>query len=414
MFTTRKTLVSGTAIAAALTLAACGSSTPAASSTSSSSSSSSSSAASSAPVAGASSAASSAPAAGSSSAASSMAPPSSMAPASSMSPASSTVASSAPSSAGGLTPLADGAGAGKKVVYVPGLTGVPFYSSVSCSAAAEAKRLGADFTTQGDPTFAVDKQTAIINSLVASKPDAIMISITDPKAMIVPLKQAKDAGIKIIGIDGDLIDESVMETNIQSDNIKGGALAADRLGDVMGGEGSALMVDNNTGSLIGAARQKGFQDEMKAKFPKIKVLEPQYSTGAADKATAIISAALTNNPDIKGVYTLATNNTQGAVTGIREAGKTGKVKLVGYDTSDPIIKATKEKAVDGLVVQYPLGEGVLGVQSAITLIKGGTVPQPGHPVPHGHPGERRQPRGCEVHLQGQLLIEPGSVHRSRT
>ncbi len=369
MFTTRKTLVSGAAIAAALTLAACGSSTPAASSTSSSSSSSSSSAASSAPVAGASSAASSAPAAGSSSAASSMAP------ASSMSPASSTVASSAPSSAGGLTPLADGAGAGKKIVYVPGLTGVPFYSSVSCGAAAEAKRLGADFTTQGDPTFAVDKQTAIINSLVASKPDAIMISITDPKAMIVPLKQAKDAGIKIIGIDGDLIDESVMETNIQSDNIRGGALAADRLGDVMGGEGSALMVDNNTGSLIGAARQKGFQDEMKAKFPKIKVLEPQYSTGAADKATAIISAALTNNPDIKGVYTLATNNTQGAVTGIREAGKTGKVKLVGYDTSDPIIKATKEKAVDGLVVQYPLGEGVLGVQSAITLIKGGTVPR---------------------------------------
>jgi len=290
-------------------------------------------------------------------------------------PASGSASGSAPSSAGGLAPLADNAGSGKKIVYVPGLTGVPFYSSVSCGAAAEAKRLGATFTTQGDPTFAVDKQTAIINSLVASKPDAIMISITDPKAMIVPLKQAKDAGIKIIGIDGDLIDESVMATNIQSDNIKGGALAADRLGEVMSGEGSALMVDNNTGSLIGAARQKGFADEMKAKFPKIKVLEPQYSTGAADKATAIISAAVTNNPDIKGVYTLATNNTQGAVVGIREAGKTGKVKLVGYDTSDPIIKATKEKAVDGLVVQYPLGEGVLGVQTAITLINGGTVPR---------------------------------------
>lgn len=362
MFTTRKSLVTGAAVAAALALAACGSSTPAATSSNST-------------ISSSSSEVSSAPTAGSSDTSSSAGGGDSSGAMSSGSAASGSDPGGAAGSAGGLAPLADNAGSGKKIVYVPGLTGVPFYSSVSCGAAAEAKRLGATFTTQGDPTFAVDKQTAIINSLVASKPDAIMISITDPKAMIVPLKQAKDAGIKIIGIDGDLTDESVMATNIQSDNIKGGALAADRLGEVMGGAGSALMVDNNTGSLIGAARQKGFADEMKIKFPKIKVLEPQYSTGAADKATAIISAAITNNPEITGVYTLATNNTQGAVIGIREAGKTGKVKLVGYDTSDPIIKATKEKAVDGLVVQYPLGEGVLGVQSAITLINGGTVPR---------------------------------------
>lgn len=362
MFTTRKSLVTGAAVAAALAMTACGSSTPAATSSNST-------------ISSSSSEASSAPSAGSSDTSSSAGGGDSSGAMSSGSAASGSDTGGAAGSAGGLAPLADNAGAGKKIVYVPGLTGVPFYSSVSCGADAEAKRLGAAFTTQGDPTFAVDKQTAIINSLVASKPDAIMISITDPKAMIVPLKQAKDAGIKIIGIDGDLTDESVMATNIQSDNIKGGALAADRLGEVMGGAGSALMVDNNTGSLIGAARQKGFADEMKTKFPKIKVLEPQYSTGAADKATAIISAAITNNPEITGVYTLATNNTQGAVIGIREAGKTGKVKLVGYDTSDPIIKATKEKAVDGLVVQYPLGEGVLGVQSAITLINGGTVPR---------------------------------------
>ncbi len=284
-------------------------------------------------------------------------------------------AASSGATAGGLAPLADGAGAGKKIVYVPGLTGVPFYSSVSCGAAAEAKRLGATFTTQGDPTFAVDKQTAIVNSLVASKPDAIMISITDPKAMIVPLQQAKDAGIKIIGIDGDLTDTSVMATNIQSDNIRGGALAADQLGQVMGGSGSVVTIDNATGSLISGARVKGFNDEMKSKYPNIKLLGVQYSANSSDKAASIASAAITNNPDVKGIYAVETNNTQGAVTGIREAGKTGSVHLVGYDTSDPIIKALKAKEVDGLVVQYPLGEGTLGVQSAITLLHGGTVPR---------------------------------------
>ena len=279
------------------------------------------------------------------------------------------------SSGGGLASLADGAGKGKKIVYVPGLTGVPFYSSVSCGAGQEAKRLGVDFTTQGDPTFAVDKQTAIINSLTASKPDAILISITDPKAMIAPLQAAKDAGIKIIGVDGDLTDESVMSTNIQSDNIKGGAIAADRLGEVIGGKGSVAVVDNATGSIISGARVKGFKDEMTAKYPDVKVLDPQYSANSVDKAATIVKSTISNDATVTGIYGVETNNTQGAITGVQEAGKAGDVHIVGYDTSDPIIKAIQGKQVDGTVAQYPYGEGVLGVQSAVTLINGGSVPR---------------------------------------
>ncbi len=278
-------------------------------------------------------------------------------------------------SGGGLASLADGAGKGKKIVYVPGLTGVPFYSSVSCGAGQEAKRLGVDFTTQGDPTFAVDKQTAIINSLTASKPDAILISITDPKAMIAPLQAAKDAGIKIIGVDGDLTDESVMSTNIQSDNIKGGAIAADRLGEVMGGKGSVAVVDNATGSIISGARVKGFKDEMAKKYPDVKVLDPQYSANSVDKAATIVKSTISNDATVTGIYGVETNNTQGAITGVQEAGKAGQVHIVGYDTSDPIIKAIQAKQVDGTVAQYPYGEGTLGVQSAVTLFNGGTVPR---------------------------------------
>lgn len=270
--------------------------------------------------------------------------------------------------------LAAGSAAGKKVVYVPGLTGVPFYSSVSCGAKAEADKLGLQFVTQGDPTFAVDKQTAIVNALIADKPDAIMISITDPEAMIGPLQEAKDAGIKVIGIDGDLTDESVMATNIQSDNIIGGRLAADALAKAIGPDGGeVLLVNQAAGSLIGDARAKGFEDELAAKYPNIKSLGQQYTQNAADKAASIVSAAAGSNPNLKGVYTLNTNNTQGAITGLAEAGRTGDVKLVGYDTSDPIIEGLRAGAVDGLIVQYPYGEGVLGVQSAVKLLNGETV-----------------------------------------
>lgn len=270
--------------------------------------------------------------------------------------------------------LAAGSAAGKKIVYVPGLTGVPFYSSVSCGAKAEADKLGLQFVTQGDPTFAVDKQTAIVNALLADKPDAIMISITDPEAMIGPLQEAKDAGVQVIGIDGDLTDESVMATNIQSDNIIGGQLAADALAKAIGPDGGeVLLLNQAAGSLIGDARAKGFEDQLAAKYPNIKSLGQQYTQNAADKAASIVSAAAGSNPNLKGVYTMNTNNTQGAITGIAEAGRTGDVKLVGYDTSDPIVQGVRDGAVDGVVVQYPYGEGVLGVQSAVKLLNGQSV-----------------------------------------
>ena len=361
-----KTRVAATVItaAAALTLAACSSSSSGSAAGSSASS------ASSPPSAAASS---SSAAAGSAPAMTSAASSTAM---SSAAVSSSAAASSAPVSAasgGAPATLAANAGAGKKIIYIPGLTGVAFYSSVSCGAAAEAKRLGATFDTQGDAAFAVDKQTAVLNAVVATKPDAIMISITDPKAMVAPLLKAKNAGIKIIGIDGDLDDKTIMSTNIQSDNLKGGALAADRLGDVMGGKGTVVTVDNAAGSIISDDRFNGFKTEMTAKYPTIKVLDRQFSANSTDKAASIVKASVANDPTIAGVYALETANTQGAATGVQQAGKKGSVHIVGYDTSDPIIAAIKAGTVDGTVAQYPSGEGATGIDSAITLINGGTV-----------------------------------------
>lgn len=281
--------------------------------------------------------------------------------------ASSEVSSAASSAASGAS--------GKKVVYIPGLTGNPFYSTVACGAAAEAKKQDITFSTQGAPEFDATKQTAVVNAVVASKPDAIMISIDDPKAMAAPLKQATAAGIKVLTIDGDLADTSIGFTNIQSDNLLGGKLAADRMAEVNGGKGSVAIIDNSPGFPVSEQRVKGFKDQMTAKYPDIKVLDVQYSTNETAKAASIVTSSITAHSDLSGVYTVETNNTAGALTGVREAGKQGKVHIVGYDTSDPVVQALHDKQIDGVVVQYPYGEGVLGIQSIVAQLTGKSVPR---------------------------------------
>ena len=266
---------------------------------------------------------------------------------------------------------------GMKIVYVPGLTGNPFYNTVACGAQTEAKALGIEFSYQGSPDFDVAKQSAVLSAITGTKPTAVMISVTDPTAMIPPLKEAKDAGIKLIGIDGDLSDTSILSTNIQSDNLIGGALAATSLVNAVGEDvgGDVLGLSNNPGSPIGEQREKGFTDEL-AKHPKFHYLGTQFTKNAQATAATITSTTAGSNAKLIGVYTMNTNNTEGAVTGLREAGKTSKqVRVVGYDTSAPILEALKAGDVTGLVVQYPYGAGKLGVDTAVALANGKSVPR---------------------------------------
>jgi ribose transport system substrate-binding protein len=269
---------------------------------------------------------------------------------------------------------ASGSGGGKqtKVVYVPGLTGNPFYTTVGCGATQQAKTSNVDFSVQGAAEFDVSKQTQIVNALTASKPDAIMISITDPKAMIPPLAQAKAAGIKIIAIDGDVSDDSIMATNIQADGKVGGKLAGERMGKLMGGKGTVITVDNEPGSIVAKARTDGFKEGI-SEFPGIKDLGIKYTDNSTAKAAQIVSSTASSHADLGGVFAAETNNTEGALTGVREAKKVGKVHVLGFDTSDPIVKALQDKTLDGTVVQYPYGEGQLGIKSAVAAVKGDDV-----------------------------------------
>lgn len=284
-------------------------------------------------------------------------------------------AASTTAAAGATTSAATTTGKVGKIVYIPGLTGNPFYNTVSCGAGTEAKAKGASFEYLGSPTFDVQKQTAVVQQVTLTKPGAILISVTDPKAMEAPLKAAKDKGIKIITIDGDLADTSIGISNIQSDSLAGGKLAGIAMAKAVGSSGTVLPIDNSTGFVPSKQRTDGFAAGVKSVSPNIKVLPVQYSNNDPAKAASFVQQAAAAHPDLVGVFGAETNNTQGALTGVREAGKQNKIKVTGYDTSDPIVTALKAGQLLGVVVQNPRGEGVQGVDSAIAAMQGQSVPR---------------------------------------
>src|SRR5664279_1742546 len=112
-----------------------------------------------------------------------------------------------------------------KLAFVQGVAGDAFYITMQCGIQAEAKAEGATVTTQGGQKFDPTLQTPILQSVVATKPDAILIAPTDVSAMQLPIAQAKAQGIKIVLVDTTLKDPSVAVSAISSDNLGGGKAA---------------------------------------------------------------------------------------------------------------------------------------------------------------------------------------------
>ena len=256
-----------------------------------------------------------------------------------------------------------------KITYIQGVTGNPFYTSVSCGGAEAAKTLGVKFDSQGPQQYQPALQMRVLDAVIASKPDGILFTADDPVALTATLLQAKEMGIKILSIDGDIKDTSVAISNIQSNNVEGGRLAGQYLAKLIGDKGEVMALMNSPAANVGQQRLEGFTTEI-AKHPGITFLGQQYSNNQTAKAASIITATVAAHPDLAGVFTITTNNTEGAATGVREAQRVGKIKIVGFDTSDPIVQAIRSGIVSADVVQYPYGIGQIAVKMMVDALSG--------------------------------------------
>ena len=259
-----------------------------------------------------------------------------------------------------------------RIIYIQGVTGNPFYMSVTCGGAEAAKRLGVTFDAQGPAQYTPALQMRVLNAVIAGQPDGIMFTSDDPVALTATLLEAKERGIKIISIDGDVKDMSVALSNIQSDNYQGGTQAGRILAELIGDKGKVMALMNSPAANVAQQRLFGFQDEI-AKHPGISYIGVQYSNNQTAKAASIITSTVAAHPDLTGVFTITTNNTEGAATGVREAQMEGKIKIVGFDTSDPIVEALRKGVVSADIVQYPYRVGQLGVEMMVDALQGKPV-----------------------------------------
>jgi ribose transport system substrate-binding protein len=265
-----------------------------------------------------------------------------------------------------------GGGDGKKIAFVQGVAGDEFYISMQCGIEAAAKEAGATVSTQGPEKFDPTLQKPIVDSVVSSKPDALLVAPTDVSAMQAPLKAAADAGIKVVLVDTTVDDPSFAVSAISSDNEGGGEAAFTAIKEQAPDGGKVLVISTDPGVSTVDLRVKGFETAAKADS-NFEYLGVQYSHNEPATAAKLVTAALQKDPDIVGIFATNLFSAEGTATGVRQADKQDSVKIVGFDAGPAQVKQLREGTVQALIAQKPAEIGTDGVEQAMAALEGGST-----------------------------------------
>jgi len=261
-----------------------------------------------------------------------------------------------------------------KIAVIPKGTTHSFWKSIHAGARKAAEEFGADINWQG-PQKEDDRQLQIqvVQTFISRKVDAIVLAPLDNRALVPSVEAAVKRGIKVIIIDSDLNSEK-HSSFVATDNTAGGKLCAKRLSEIMGGKGKALMLRYAEGSASTANREQGFLDGMKEFGPDIELVSTtQYAGATMEKAFQAAQNLLNRFGEVEGVFCPNESSTQGMLRALQTSGKAGKIKFVGFDSNETLVKALSDGEIDGLALQSPFNMGYLGVKTAVEVLQGKQV-----------------------------------------
>jgi ribose transport system substrate-binding protein len=267
----------------------------------------------------------------------------------------------------------NGAASGKETVIavVPMGTTHEFWKAIHAGALTAARNLGADIIWKG-PLKETDRneQVQIVETLSLSGIDALVLSPIDDRALVRPVEEAARLGIPTV-VFNTALSGGHPAASITTDNFRGGVIAADYLGRLLGGRGTLILVRVTEGVEGTRLREEGFLATLREKYPGITVLsDNQYGGASTETAYQTMENLLARFTTVDALFTPNESTTFGCLRALEDHGLAGKVVHVGFDSSAKLIEALARGTIRGLVLQDPFEMGYRSVETALARLRG--------------------------------------------
>ena len=230
------------------------------------------------------------------------------------------------------------------------------------------------------------EQIRLVRQMVNEGANGLVLAPQHSKQMVDPVEKARARGVPTVIIDSNLDRDTLKENPdlivkyIATNNYNGGRLAAKHLLEVLDAEKhnehNLVLLRYDVGSESTEQREQGFLDylaEQRKKGKTINLLsDDQYARATVEEAQRVAGPLLRSleGQRLDGIFAVNESSTTGLLNALRAQKKTGKVHVMGFDSSKPLLQALRDNEVDGLVIQDPYRMGYLGVWTLVQHLEG--------------------------------------------
>ncbi len=221
-----------------------------------------------------------------------------------------------------------------------------------------------------------EQQVQVVESFTSQGVDGIVLAPLDASALVRPVEEAQRLNIPTVIFDSGLKSDQIV-SYVATDNFKGGELAAERLGSLLGGKGKALLLRYQEGSASTEEREGGFETKLRAAYPQVELVSSDQYSGPTRDTAKRASENLLNRfgAQVQGIFTPNESSTMGMLLALQDEGRAGKLPFVGFDASPAFVEAMRKGQMHGIVLQNPLNMGYLAVKTMVEHLEGKQVPK---------------------------------------
>jgi len=254
----------------------------------------------------------------------------------------------------------------------------PWFEEVYSGARAQAEILSSELGTEVvidylPPSVCdVAEQNRLLENAARSRPSGIAVDPVDALGHMTAINLIRDQGIPVVLFDSPSPDGSI--TSVGNNFAQQGIIAAERLMKLIGYTGKVAVMQGYPTAPNHKERYEA-QMEVLKKYPGITVVDGGIDNDDIETARQQALSVLDSHPDLGGYLCCDASGPIGIATAIREAGKTGKVKVVSMDGIKPILDAIKEGVIDSSSATIPKMQGSMSVLMLWQATLGVQLPQ---------------------------------------
>jgi ABC-type sugar transport system substrate-binding protein len=273
-------------------------------------------------------------------------------------------------------PAGGGAPADKKLVIglMPKSKGNAYFISCKQGADEAAKALGVDLNFDGPTDPDPAKQNEIVENWITLGVDAIAVACENKEGISTALRKARQKGIKVLTFDSDAATDA-RDFFVNQATPEGiGYTLMDEAGRLCGEDGEFAII---TASLTAANMnewQKHIEARRASKYPKMKMVALRPCDDLKDKAQSEATALLSAYPNVKLIMAICSPAVPGAAEAVKQAGKTGTVKVIGLGLPSENRKYVKDGVTQSVILWKTVDLGYLTIHATVALAKGELKP----------------------------------------